>query len=185
MKNKKFTKMKVSVDTKRYNHAILKAEAKVENFNNALTWVYTHIDEENIDIKEFNIDMQEQFKIAFLKKNQGLVNKNIAYEKLLFLLDVDISPLSKFSIAHNSNDMIIEYLDNETVKCKVEIEDYTIYTKNEAENRRLIVANNLINAIKMTGEYSKCFPLTVQQATSNFITFNVLTNEYSMNLNLA
>ena len=81
--------------------------------------------------------------------------------------------------------MIIEYLDNETVQCKVEIEDYTIYTKNEAENRRLIVANNLINAIKMTGEYSKCFPLTVQQATSNFITFNVLTNEYSMNLNLA
>tara|TARA_B100000780_G_C20879997_1_gene350062 strand:+ start:53 stop:610 length:558 start_codon:yes stop_codon:yes gene_type:complete len=184
MTKKKFTKMKISVDTRTYNKAILKAESKIENFDNALKWVYAQVDEADIDIEKFNNDMESNFRSAFLKKNEGLVNKSISYEKLLFLLDVDISPISKYSLIHNSNDMVIELVDDETVQCKVDIENYTIYTKNEDENRRLIVANNLINAVKMVSEYSKCYPLTVQQATSNFITFDITSNEYSMNLAL-
>ena len=65
-------------------------------------------------------------------------------------------------------------------KCKVDSKDYTTYTKNPEENKRLIVTNNLVNALDMVEKYAKVYPLTIQQATSQFVRYDITSNKYRM-----
>ena len=184
MKNKKFVPMIVYTDQRAYKNAQKQAEEKLKVLWSAFEWCGQHINEDDINRQSFLDDMAKEFERLFVKKNKSIVNKKLSYDKLLFLLDVNTDRLLELQNKFNRYEAEIYVTeDNTDFKCKVDSKDFTQYTKNQEENERLIVVNNLINALSLVERYAKVYPLTIQQATSQFVKFDITTNKYLMALN--
>lgn len=180
--SKKFTPQKIEVNQIAYNNAIKQAEAKIENFKAALNFAYNnHVKEADLNDTAFNESFTQEFKRCFIKENANKVQLEIPYEKLLDLLSVNLDTLKELEYKHHENTAQLEIIDNETVASEVSIEDFTIYTRNESENKRLAAKENLVKALAEVSEFSKVYPLTLVQATSNFLLFNTSSNEYVLN----
>ena len=82
---------------------------------------------------------------------------------------------------HDDNKSELVQIDNETVATKIDINDYTIWTRNEDENKRLEVANELIDVLDKVGSFSKVYPLTITQGISNFLLFDTAKHQYKVN----
>ena len=181
MTSKKFVPMKVYTDERAYNNAQIQAKEKIEVLKSALEWCSKHINTDDINRGMFLIDMSIEFERLFTLKNKDIVNKVLSYDKLLFLLDVSTDKLVELQNKFNSYESKVVVTENgDDYKCKVDSKDYTTYTKDMEENKRLIVVNNLINALDMVSKYAKVYPLTIQQATSQFVRFDIVTEKYRM-----
>ena len=178
---KKFTPIKLSINEVDYNKAIDDAKNKVEMFMKACDWVTDKIDINEIDLMAFNLDMSKEFERCFMNEHSGIVNKEISYRKLLFLVDVDIAPLMKLEFLYYQNRNELSIIDGVVIEPKVDIEDFTLYTKTQDENDRVIASNNLIKAIDLVSPFTKTYGLTLQQAVSNFLLFDTRKSEYHIN----
>ena len=86
-----FTPIKLDVNFEAYKKAVDNGEAKIKNFSEALEWCYNnYVDDKDLNVEAFNLDMMLAYKEAFLKKNSKLVRLDIGYEKLIDLLDVNL-----------------------------------------------------------------------------------------------
>ena len=175
-----FTPIKLDVNHVAYTQAVKDAEEKINNFKEALDWVYSNNVSE-VDDMAFNEDMLTEYKRCFMLQNSNVVKLDISFEKLLDLLDVDLQVLKEFQYKHDDNKSELVQIDNETVATKIDINDYTIWTKNEAENKRLEVANELITVLDKVGSFSKVYPLTIIQGISNFLLFDTAKHQYKVN----
>ena len=183
MSKKKFTPMKVYTDTHAYRQAQDKAETKIKILNNAMVWCSEHINTDEIDREVFKDDFMAEFERLFIKKNKGIVNKELSIDKLMFLLDVNASPLVEFQNEYNRYEAVIEVAENGIdYTCRIDAKDYSLYTKNVEENERVISGNNLIHALELIGKYTKVYPVTVQQAVSGFLHYDMRDNKYRVRL---
>jgi hypothetical protein len=128
-----FTPIKLDVDILAYNKANQEAEVLLNNFNDALSWVYdNHVKEGDISIEAFNDDMVMEFQKAFMKRNAKVIKLDVSFEKLLNLLDVDIDALKEFQYKHHDNPQVAKVIQpDDTLKVKIDMEDFTTYTKNQ------------------------------------------------------
>ena len=176
----KFTPKKIEVNQIAYTKAVKDAEEKLNNFKEALDWVYSNNVSE-VDDMAFNNDMLTEYKRCFMLQNSNVVKLDISFEKLLDLLDVNLQILKEFQYKHDDNKSELVQIDKETVATKIDINDYTIWTRNESENQRLDVANELINVLDKVGSFSKVYPLTITQGISNFLLFDTAKHQYKVN----
>lgn len=176
----KFTPKKIEVNQIAYTKAVKDAEEKLNNFKEALDWVYSNNVNE-VDDMAFNDDMLTEYKRCFMLQNSNVVKLDISYDKLLDLLDVNLQILKEFQYKHDDNKSELVQIDKETVATKIDINDYTIWTRNESENQRLDVANELINVLDKVGSFSKVYPLTITQGISNFLLFDTAKHQYKVN----
>ena len=176
----KFTPKKIEVNQVAYTKAVKDAEEKLNNFKEALDWVYSNNVNE-VDDMAFNDDMLTEYKRCFMLQNSNVVKLDISFEKLLDLLDVNLQILKEFQYKYDDNKSELVQIDKETVATKIDINDYTIWTRNESENQRLDVANELINVLDKVGSFSKVYPLTITQGISNFLLFDTAKHQYKVN----
>ena len=181
-----FTPIKLDVDIVAYNKANEQAEALLNNFNDALSWVYdNHVQEADISIEAFNDDMVMEFQKAFMKRNAKVIKLDVSFEKLLNLLDVDIDALKEFQYKHHDNPQVAKVTQpDDTLKVKIDMEDFTTYTKNQLENDMLEASDDLMLALKKVGYFTKVYPLTITQGVSNFLLFDMKQNKYRINRTL-
>ena len=181
-----FTPIKLDVDIVAYNKANEQAEALLNNFNDALSWVYdNHVKEADISIEAFNDDMVMEFQKAFMKRNAKVIKLDVSFEKLLNLLDVNLDALKEFQYKHHDNPQVAKVIQpDDTLKVKIEMEDFTTYTKNQYENDMLEASDDLMLALKKVGYFTKVYPLTITQAVSNFLLFDMKQNKYRINRTL-
>ncbi len=181
-----FTPIKLDVDIVAYNKANEQAEALLNNFNDALSWVYdNHVKEADISIEAFNDDMVMEFQKAFMKRNAKVIKLDVSFEKLLNLLDVNLDALKEFQYKHHDNPQVAKVIQpDDTLKVKIEMEDFTTYTKNQLENDMLEASDDLMLALKKVGHFTKVYPLTITQAVSNFLLFDMKQNKYRINRTL-
>lgn len=183
MSKKKFTPMKVYTDKQAYQNAQDKAEAKIKILWNAFEWCGQHINENEINREIFKDDFLAEFERLFIKKNKGIVNKELSIDKLLFLLDVDMTELVKFQNEYSRYEAVIEVTeDGIDYTCKIDAKDYSLYTKNVEENEKVITGNNLIHALELIGKYTKVYPVTIQQAVGGFLHYDMRENKYRVRL---
>jgi len=97
---------------------------------------------------------------------------------------VNLDTLKELEYLHHENPSTLISVDNETIAAKVDIEDYTTYTKNESENERVFAAESLIDALNKVAKFSKVYPVTITQGISNFLLFDMSKNEYKINRTL-
>ena len=181
-----FIPIKLDVDIVAYNKANEQAEALLNNFNDALSWVYdNHVQEGDISIEAFNDDMVMEFQKAFMKRNAKVIKLDVSFEKLLNLLDVDIDGLKEFQYKHHDNPQVAKVIQpDDTLKVKIDMEDFTTYTKNQLENDMLEASDDLMLALKKVGYFTKVYPLTITQGVSNFLLFDMKQNKYRINRTL-
>ena len=181
-----FTPIKLDVDIVAYNKANEQAEALLNNFNDALSWVYdNHVQEGDISIEAFNDDMVVEFQKAFMKRNSKVIKLDVSFEKLLNLLDVDIEVLKEFQYKHHDNPQVAKVIQpDDTLKVKIDIEDFTTYTKNQRENDMLEVAGDLMLALDKAKHFTKVYPLTITQGLSHFLLFDMKRNQDRINRTL-
>lgn len=181
-----FTPIKLDVDIVAYNKANEQAEALLNNFNDALSWVYdNHVKEGDISIEAFNDDMVMEFQKAFMKRNAKVIKLDVSFEKLLNLLDVNLDALKEFQYKHHDNPQVAKVIQpDDTLKVKIDMEDFTTYTKNQYENDMLEASDDLMLALKKVGYFTKVYPLTITQGVSNFLLFDMKQNKYRINRTL-
>ena len=181
-----FTPIKLDVDILSYNKANQEAEALLNNFNNALSWVYdNHVQEADISIEAFNDDMVMEFQKAFMKRNAKVIKLDVSFEKLLNLLDVNLDALKEFQYTHHDNPQVAKVIQpDDKLKVKIDMEDFTVYTKNQYENDMLEAAGDLMLALNKVNHFSKVYPLTITQGVSNFLLFDMKQNKYRINRSL-
>jgi hypothetical protein len=181
-----FTPIKLDVDIVAYNKANEQAEALLNNFNDALSWVYdNHVQEGDISIEAFNDDMVMEFQKAFMKRNAKVIKLDVSFEKLLNLLDVNLDALKEFQYKHHDNPQVAKVIQpDDTLKVKIDMEDFTTYTKNQLENDMLEASDDLMLALKKVGYFTKVYPLTITQGVSNFLLFDMKQSKYRINRTL-
>ena len=181
-----FIPIKLDVDIVAYNKANEQAEALLNNFNDALSWVYdNHVQEGDISIEAFNDDMVMEFQKAFMKRNAKVIKLDVSFEKLLNLLDVNLDALKEFQYKHHDNPQVAKVIQpDDTLKVKIDMEDFTTYTKNQYENDMLEASDDLMLALKKVGYFTKVYPLTITQGVSNFLLFDMKQNKYRINRTL-
>ena len=181
-----FTPIKLDVDILAYNKANQEAEVLLSNFNDALSWVYdNHVKEGDISIEAFNDDMVMEFQKAFMKRNAKVIKLDVSFEKLLNLLDVDIDVLKEFQYKHHDNPQIAKVVQpDDKLMVKLDMEDFTTYTKNQYENDMLEASDDLMLALNKVKHFVKVYPLTITQGVSNFLLFDMKQNKYRINRTL-
>mgnify|MGYP003651106216 FL=1 len=180
-----FAPIKLDVNIEGYNNAQRLGDSKIQNFKHALEFCWNnYVKEADLDIAAFNEDMMLAYEKAFMKQNSKIIRMPLAYSKLLDLLDVNLNTLKEFHSSHEENPMKLEVIADDVAKVQIDIEDYTIYTKNQRENDLLEAAEGLINAIKKVSEYVKVYPSNIAPATSNFVGFDQRKNMYQVNTRL-
>ena len=181
-----FEPIKLDVNIEGYNKANEQAEALLNNFNDALSWVYdNHVQEGDISIEAFNDDMVMEFQKAFMKRNAKVIKLDVSFEKLLNLLDVNLDALKEFQYKHHDNPQVAKVIQpDDTLKVKIDMEDFTTYTKNQYENDMLEASDDLMLALKKVGYFTKVYPLTITQGVSNFLLFDIKQNKYRINRTL-
>ena len=181
-----FTPIKLDVDILAYNKANQEAEVLLNNFNDALSWVYdNHVKEGDISIEAFNDDMVMEFQKAFMKRNAKVIKLDVSFEKLLNLLDVDIDVLKEFQYKHHDNPQVAKVVQpDDKLMVKLDMEDFTTYTKNQYENDMLEASDDLMLALNKVKHFVKVYPLTITQGVSNFLLFDMKQNKYRINRTL-
>ena len=186
-----FTPVKLDVNYDAYNKTVKDGEDFLKNFNAALSWVYSnHVDADTLSVREFSLDMMLEFERVFMLQNSKLIKLDVSFEKLLNLLDVDINMLKEFQYKHSENIGIQAFFTNrdgetdDTLKVRIDIEDFTTYTKNQTENDMLKAADNLMVALKEVERFAKVYPLTITQGVSSFLLFDMKKNQYRVNRTL-
>ena len=181
-----FEPIKLDVDIVGYNLASKQAEDLLTNFKNALSWVYdNHVKEGDISIPAFNDDMVTEYRKAFMKRNAKVIKLDVSFEKLINLLDVDIDALKEFQYTHHDNPQVAKVIQpDDTLKVKIDMEDFTIYTKSQYENDMLEAGDDLMVALDKVRFFAKVYPLTITQGISNFLLFDMKQNKYRINRTL-
>ena len=123
--------------------------------------VCKHIDIVKLDRKQFLFDMEKAFEDEVVKQHGDIVKKEIAVDKLYFLLDISIVELRQIQNKADNLRIKVGIKDNEYFTKIVE-DDYWLMTSNEEENEKLVRANNLIHALEMVGKYRNVFPTIVK-----------------------
>ena len=178
---KKFVPMKVKLNVEQLHLDKKNAEAKLKYLDEGVKWCEKHIDVSKLDKKQFLFDMEKAFEEQVIQQHGDIVKKEIAVDKLYFLLDISIVGLRDIQNKADSLRIKVGIKDNEYFTKVVE-EDYWLMTSNEEENEKLIRANNLIQALEMVGKYRNVFPTDVCRATSNFLNYDYRRNHYFMNI---
>ena len=186
-----FTPIVLNVDYDTYHKTIKEGEEYLKNFNDALSWVYdNHVKPDTISVSSFSKDMMLEFERVFMLQNSNLIKLDVSFEKLLNLLDVDIDVLKEFQYKHSDNSHIQAFFINrdgepeDTLKVRIDIEDFTTYTKNQTQNDMIEAADNLMVALRDVERYTKVYPLTITQGISNFLLFDMKKNQYRINRTL-
>ena len=182
MKKDKFVPMKITFMTREYNQAEQDASNKLKLIHEAFDWCKQHIDTSKINKSMFVYDMIVEFGECLVEEKGDAVKIKISAEKLMFLLDIEISKLASLNSSFNySSSLVVKVWEGEFI-CPVNKEDFQIYTKDQEENDKLIAGNNLVKALDMVSKYTKIYPLNIQQATSGFLQFQLSKNSYNIRL---
>jgi chlorite dismutase len=181
MSKKEFVPMKVYLSVEAYELDKRDAEAKLKHISNGLEWCSNHIDIDKMDRKEFLFDMEKTFSAEVLKQHGDIVKKEIAVDKLYFLLDINVTELKQIQGQVDNLNVKVGIKDNEYFSI-VNEEDYWIMTKDEEQNDKLIKANNLIQAIDMVSKYRKVYPADICRGTSGFLNYDFRRQKYFLNL---
>ena len=182
MKKDKFVPMKITFMTREYNQAEQDASNKLKLIHEAFDWCKQHIDTSKTNKSMFVYDMIVEFGECLVEEKGDAVKIKISAEKLMFLLDIEISKLASLKSSFDySSSLVVKVWEGEFI-CPVNKEDFQIYTKDQEENDKLIAGNNLVKALDMVSKYTKIYPLNIQQATSGFLEFQLSKNSYNIRL---
>ena len=182
----KYKPMLLRFDEEGYNRAVKLAEEKIHIFHQALLLARKDVVVDHLE--RFEDSFTAYYKEAFLKKHKDKIQLDISVEKLLYLMDVDLTRLERLEKNYKANDSPIDFLDqhpdSEEVLPfhRVERKAFELYTNSSEQNETLRAGRNLIAAIQAAGKHTTIYPFNIARATSNLIQYDMRKGEYFVNV---
>ena len=176
--NMTFKKQLIAFSTADYNKAVADAQEKIKRLYNALNWTAKYILVEHIKLNEFMENPMDEFMRVFANKWE-VKYPDIKAEKLAMLLDVPLEELSALKQRYMAIKQPIKVSKAQYV-ANVSKDTYSVFTRNEKENKLLSQVNKLMAVIDEIEEDNKVYKMTLSQAIPNVLNFNMLTNEINM-----
>ena len=173
-----FKKQLIAFSEADYNKAVADAQEKIKRLYNALNWTAKYILVENIKLNEFMENPMDEFMRVFAEK-WSVKYPDIKPSKLAVLLDVPLNELSALKQRYEAIKEPIKISKGKYV-ANVSKDTYSIFTRNENENKLLSQVNKLIAVVEEIEEDNKVFKMTLSQSMPNVLQFNMRTNELNM-----
>lgn len=180
-KGMKFKKELIYFDEAGYNQAMQKAERKLDALENARMEAVKYCDIS--DLKAFEKDMVAYVTNAVIVANKRLKDLDLSDEKVLMLLDIELSRLAELSEAYYSLSENIEWNENVPF-VMVEKESFQMFTDNEEQNKKWRKVKALIDAVHdLQKEHPQYIRIgAFQVATNNLCIGDIRTNSLKANV---
>tara|TARA_A100001015_G_C14838924_1_gene651670 strand:+ start:278 stop:862 length:585 start_codon:yes stop_codon:yes gene_type:complete len=164
----KFKKQLIAFNEKSYNEALGLSRLKLKLLAEAIQWCNNHI--EDIDLEKFVENMPQYFLSKLRDTKPELQNLGINKpEKIADLLDINVNDLVSIESRFNKVNGYIKIVKGKAVE-DVDVEVYKVYTRDEEENQRKKIADDLIVALENAMEFGINIQTNViQQATSSLV----------------
>ena len=173
-----FKKQLIAFSEADYNKAVADAQEKIKRLYNALNWTAKYILIEHIKLNEFMENPMDEFMRVFAEK-WSVKYPDIKPSKLAMLLDVPLEELSALKERIMAIKQPVKVSKGQYV-ANVSKDTYSIFTRNEKENKLLAQVNKLMTVVEDIEEDNKVYKMTLSQAIPNLLTFNMRTNELNM-----
>ena len=173
-----FKKQLIAFSTADYEKAASDANEKVKRLYNALNFTAKYILIENIKLNEFMDNPMDEFMRVFANKWE-VKYPDIKPSKLAMLLDVPLEELSALKQRYMAIKQPIKVSKGEYV-ADVKKDTYSVFTRNEKENKLLAQVNKLMAVVDEIEEHNKVYKMTLAQSMPNLLNFNMRTNELNM-----
>ena len=173
-----FKKQLIAFSEADYKKAVANAEEKIKRLYNALNWTAKYILVEHIKLNEFMDDPMDEFMRVFAEK-WSVKYPDIKPSKLAVLLDVPLNELSALKERYMAIKQSIKVSKGEYV-ANVSKDTYSLFTRNEKENKLLVQVNKLMAVLDEIEEDNKVYKMTLSQAIPNLLAFNMRTQELNM-----
>ena len=173
----KYKPMLVAFDERGYNEAIQKGNQKTQIFKDAMNWCnqYTY----GLYLEAFAKSFTKEFTQRYYEANKNKIQLDIKIDKLLELVGINIFELRDLEDKFNNHPSDF-YVNENGFGCKVERRPYEHWTSSSEQNEKLRMGRKLIEAIEACNNHTKIYPVSIQQATSNFITYDIRKGEYNV-----
>ena len=173
-----FKKQLIAFSTADYDKAVSDAQEKIKRLYSALNWTAKYILIEHIKLNEFMDNPMDEFMRVFAEK-WSIKYPDIKPSKLAILLDVPLEELSALKERIMAIKQPIKLSKGQYV-ANVSKDTYSVFTRNEKENKLLAQVNKLMEVVDEIEEDNKVYKMTLSQAIPNVLNFNMLTNEINM-----
>lgn len=174
----KFEKQIVAFNEREYNRAIQDANNKIKRLKDALKWCSSFVMTSNIDKQKFAEDCVAEFTRVFAEK-WSVKYPDIKPSKLAVLLDVPLEELSALKERYMAIKQPIKLSKGKYVT-DVSKDTYSIFTRNEKENKLLAQVNKLMAVVEDIEQDNQVYKLTLAQSMPNVLAFNMRTQELGM-----
>jgi CO dehydrogenase/acetyl-CoA synthase alpha subunit len=173
-----FKKQLIAFSVADYDKAVADAQEKIKRLYSALNWTAKYILVEHIKLNEFMDDPMKEFMRVFAEKWK-VKYPDIKPSKLAVLLDVPLEELSALKERYMAIKQPIKVSKGVYV-ANVSKDTYSIFTRNEKENKLLAQVNKLMAVVNEIEEDNKVYKMTLSQAMPNVLAFNMRTQELGM-----
>ena len=173
-----FNKQLIAFSEADYNKAVSDAQEKIKRLYNALNWTAKYILVEHIKLNEFMDNPMDEFMRVFAEK-WSVKYPDIKPSKLAVLLDVPLEELSALKERIMAIKQPVKVSKGQYV-ANVSKDTYSVFTRNEKENKLLAQVNKLIAVVDEIEEDNKVYKMTLSQSMPNVLAFNMRTNELNM-----
>ena len=173
-----FKKQLIAFSEADYSKAVSDAQEKIKRLYNALNFTAKYILVEHIKLNEFMENPIDEFMRVFAEK-WAVKYPDIKPSKLAVLLDVPLEELSALKERIMAIKEPIKISKGQYV-ANVSKDTYSVFTRNEKENKLLAQVNKLMEVVDEIEEDNKVYKMTLSQAIPNVLNFNMLTNEINM-----
>jgi len=173
-----FKKRIISISDESLKQAEQVAEAKINLLKQAIKEAEKHI--EINCFKEFSEGFIAYTK-KILDKNKGLKELNLTSDKVLNLLDINLSNLFEIQSKFEDNEAKVLFDKEGAPYTKVDKNQFITFTKSDAENERLDVFQSFISSLEEMSKYTHIYKGNVAQMTSNALRFDLRFNKWIIN----
>jgi len=179
-KGVKFKKECIYFDELEYKRAMQKAEKQLDALENCRMEAMKYC--EISDLKAFESDMITYTKEAIKNANKQLKALKLSADKILLLLDINLSKLVSLTEVYYSLSGKVEWKDDVPF-IKVDKASFQTFTQNEEQNKKWRKVKAFIDAVH---DLQKDYPANVrigafQIATNNLCIGNIRNNKLQVN----
>ena len=174
-----FKKRIISISDESLKQAEQVAEAKINLLKQAIKEAEKHI--EINCFKEFSEGFITYTTKNILDKNKGLKELNLTSDKVLNLLDINLSNLFEIQSKFEDNEAKVLFDKDGAPFTSVDKNQFITFTKNDAENERLDVFQSFISSLEEMSKHTHIYKGNVAQMTSNALRFDLRFNKWIIN----
>jgi hypothetical protein len=182
MPNKKFTPKIIFVDTEALTQAENLATKKLNALDDLRIEFINLTNLSELDFNQLILDAEKYTIDTIYNTNKKHFNIAINPNKLVDLMDIDLSHLNALKSIYDAIDIKVDVLDN-TPNIKVDPDDFTIYTENETENTRLEIASRFKYSVTELKKHAHIYIQNVSAGISNVLLPNYRTGNLDFNIN--